>query len=613
MDFDNLTNKNSLKSSTLKSLSLLNKAQKNKLSILILVQICNSILDTVGILLLGIITSLGMSINSDETPNSLVTSVSSFLKIDNYSMELQLTLYGIAAMFILMTRTLVSLILTRLTFQFLSKVAAEVSKSLLIINFRNNFFWVRSQRKQEIAFALTEGINYLVIGILSTVAILLSDVALFVFTLGALLIINTGMALLTTFMFLALALFTVKRISRKLTYVSAWKTQSTIHGSTQIIELMNSIREIEIGNRINFFSQKFYLNRLESTRAYGAQSWLQQLPKAFVEITIVLGGFLLTVFSLMTSDSKTAIPNLIIFLAASMRIAPTALRMQQSIIAIKSFSASSVSGLNYSLSELDSSPKNTNRALKVSDLPSINNIKVDGVTFGYSDSEVNVLKDIDIELYKGQVCAIVGPSGSGKSTLCDLLLGLLEPQKGSITTNGIPLSEYTRAHSERISYLPQDVFLIEGSIADNILLGRDREENTEDQLARAVNMAGLVEFIGSLPKGMDTKIGGMDLTLSGGQKQRIGLARTLYSKPSVLIMDEPTSSLDAAAENIITETLNSIKEDMIIVIVAHRLSTVRDVDRILYLKDGTILGDGNFKKLRSALIHFENDAQLQGL
>ena len=613
MNFDNLTNKNSLKSSTLKSLSLLNKAQKNKLSILILVQICNSILDTVGILLLGIITSLGMSINSDETPNSLVTSVSSFLKIDNYSMELQLTLYGIAAMFILMTRTLVSLILTRLTFQFLSKVAAEVSKSLLIINFRNNFFWVRSQRKQEIAFALTEGINYLVIGILSTVAILLSDVALFVFTLGALLIINTGMALLTTFMFLALALFTVKRISRKLTYVSAWKTQSTIHGSTQIIELMNSIREIEIGNRINFFSQKFYLNRLESTRAYGAQSWLQQLPKAFVEITIVLGGFLLTVFSLMTSDSKTAIPNLIIFLAASMRIAPTALRMQQSIIAIKSFSASSVSGLNYSLSELDSSPKNTNLALKVSDLASINNIKVDGVTFGYSDSEVNVLKDIDIELYKGQVCAIVGPSGSGKSTLCDLLLGLLEPQKGSITTNGIPLSEYTRAHSERISYLPQDVFLIEGSIADNILLGRDREENTEDQLARAVNMAGLVEFIGSLPKGMDTKIGGMDLTLSGGQKQRIGLARTLYSKPSLLIMDEPTSSLDAAAENIITETLNSIKEDMIIVIVAHRLSTVRDVDRILYLKDGRILGDGNFKKLRSALIHFENDAQLQGL
>jgi len=613
MDFDNLTNKNSLKSSTLKSLSLLNKAQKNKLSILILVQICNSILDTVGILLLGIITSLGMSINSDETPNSLVTSVSSFLNIDNYSMELQLTLYGIAAMFILTTRTLVSLILTRLTFQFLSKVAAEVSKSLLIINFRNNFFWVRSQRKQEIAFALTEGINYLVIGILSTVAILLSDVALFVFTLGALLIINTGMALVTTFMFLALALFTVKRISRKLTYVSAWKTQSTIHGSTQIIELMNSIREIEIGNRINFFSQKFYLNRLESTRAYGAQSWLQQLPKAFVEITIVLGGFLLTVFSLMTSDSKTAIPNLIIFLAASMRIAPTALRMQQSIIAIKSFSASSVSGLNYSLSELDSPPKVINRALKVSDLPSISNIKVDGVTFGYSDSDVNVLKDIDIELYKGQVCAIVGPSGSGKSTLCDLLLGLLEPQNGSITTNGVPLYEYTRAHSERISYLPQDVYLIEGSIADNILLGRDRDENTEEQLARAMKMAGLVEFIGSLPRGMNTKIGGMDLTLSGGQKQRIGLARTLYSKPSVLIMDEPTSSLDAAAENIITETLNSIKEDMIVVIVAHRLSTVRDVDRILYLKDGRILGDGDFKKLRNELVHFENDAQLQGL
>ena len=235
------------------------------------------------------------------------------------------------------------------------------------------------------------------------------------------------------------------------------------------------------------------------------------------------------------------------------------------------------------------------------------------MTFGYSDSEVKVLKAIDIELYKGQVCAIVGPSGSGKSTLCDLLLGLLEPQNGSITTNGIPLSEYTRAHSERISYLPQDVFLIEGSIADNILLGRDREENTEYQLARAVKMAGLVEFIGSLPKGMNTKIGGMDLTLSGGQKQRIGLARTLYSKPSVLIMDEPTSSLDATAENIITETLNSIKEDMIIVIVAHRLSTVRDVDRILYLKDGRILGDGNFKKLRSELIHFENDAQLQGL
>ena len=613
MNFNNFTKTNSLKESAFKSLSLLNRAQRSKLTILIIVQILNSILDTIGILLLGVITSLGMSINSEEIPNNLVASISRFLSIDKVSMEQQLTIYGIAAMFILTTRTLVSLSLTKYTFKFLSNVAAEVSKSLLMVNFRDNFSWVRSQRKQEIAFALTEGINYLVIGVLSTVAILLSDIALFVFTLGALLVINTSMALLTTFIFLSLALFTIKKINKKLTYMSAWKTQSAIQGSTQIIELMNSIREVQTGNRLDFFSQKFFLNRLDSATAYGTQSWLQQLPKAFVEITIVLGGFLLTVFSLITSDSSTAIPSLIIFLAASMRVAPTALRMQQSIIAIKSFSASSVDSLNYVLPEVDLIPKNIFDALKVSDSSGIEDITVDRVTFGYPDSEENVLKDLSIKLTKGQICAIVGPSGSGKSTFCDLLLGLLEPKNGTITISGVQLREYTHVNSERIAYLPQDVFLIEGSIGENILLGRERNEHTEKQLKDSVKIAGITEFIESLPNGLDTQVGGGALALSGGQKQRIGLARTLYSKPSVLIMDEPTSSLDAASENIVTETLNSIKKDVIIVIVAHRLSTIRDVDRIIYLKEGVILGDGNFEMLKKNSTHFEKDAELQGL
>jgi ABC-type multidrug transport system fused ATPase/permease subunit len=287
--------------------------------------------------------------------------------------------------------------------------------------------------------------------------------------------------------------------------------------------------------------------------------------------------------------------------------------MQQSVIAIKSFSASSVDSLNYVLPKIDLMPKNICHPQKVFDSPSIEDIVVDRVSFGYPDSEKNVLKDLSIKLTKGQICAIVGPSGSGKSTFCDLLLGLLKPKTGTITISGVQLCEFTHVNPELIAYLPQDVFLIEGSIAENILLGRERNEHTEEQLRDSVKIAGIIEFIDSLPNGMDTQIGGKELALSGGQKQRIGLARTLFSKPSVLIMDEPTSSLDAASENIITETLNFIKKDVIIVIVAHRLSTIRDVDRIIYLKDGVILGDGNFAMLKKNLIHFEKDAQFQGL
>ena len=209
--------------------------------------------------------------------------------------------------------------------------------------------------------------------------------------------------------------------------------------------------------------------------------------------------------------------------------------------------------------------------------------------------------------------AIVGTSGSGKTTLVDLLLGIQNPNSGHVRISGLKPLEVVRRWPGALAYVPQDTHIINGSIKDNILLGYDPEDFKESFIYSAINTAQLQSLVQDAVKGINTHIGERGTNLSGGQKQRIGIARALLTRPKLLVLDEATSSLDSETEANLTDAVKQLRGVSTIVIIAHRLSTVREADVVIYLEKGTIKAIGNFAEVRKLVPNFDKQARLMGL
>ncbi len=206
----------------------------------------------------------------------------------------------------------------------------------------------------------------------------------------------------------------------------------------------------------------------------------------------------------------------------------------------------------------------------------------------------------------------MGPSGAGKSTLIDILLGLSSPTGGTISIDGVPLTEVMQAWRDRVGYVPQRVALFDGTIAQNVALTWDAEFD-RDKVRDVLERAQLTSLVDSREKGIDEKIGERGVSLSGGQQQRIGIARALYSDPLVLVLDEATSSLDTKTEDDVTQSIRALRGQITLISVAHRISTIKDYDQIAYVEGGRILGKDTFRALADSLPQFGLQVALAGL
>jgi ABC-type multidrug transport system fused ATPase/permease subunit len=239
-------------------------------------------------------------------------------------------------------------------------------------------------------------------------------------------------------------------------------------------------------------------------------------------------------------------------------------------------------------------------------------IECEGVFFGYPQSNTDALSNVNLNIDVGSFVAIVGTSASGKSTLVDVLLGILDPKQGNVSISGMKPSETLSRWPGAIAYVPQDVFIHSGSIRSNVAMGFNEEDFSDEDILQPLQTAQLGDLIEGNP-GLDLAVGERGITLSGGQRQRLGIARALFTKPKLLILDEATSSLDAETELAITNSILSLKGTMTIVVVAHRLSTIKNADKIYYLENGEIIAQGNFEEVRRLSKNFDNQAKLMGL
>jgi ABC-type multidrug transport system fused ATPase/permease subunit len=330
---------------------------------------------------------------------------------------------------------------------------------------------------------------------------------------------------------------------------------------------------------------------------------------------MVIGAIIICAFQFYFTDATHAVSILSVFLAAGSRIAPAILRVQSGAIAIKgSYGGASktlalMKELDDKIEEVD--PEEIYKIRNLSDFDG--SAEISKLTFAYSDSGKNVLSNIDLNIRTGEILAIVGPSGAGKSTLVDLLLGLYRPISGEIKLGGVDPRLAIKAWPGLVSYVPQSVSLINGTIAENVALGFSNEEIDFAKVRECLETAQLGSYMATLPNGVDTSVGESAVRMSGGQLQRLGIARAIYTQPKLLVLDEATSSLDGRTESEVSDAILALRGKITIVLIAHRLSTVLKADKLVYLQDGKILSIGTFDQVRQAIPEFAEQASLSGL
>ncbi len=369
---------------------------------------------------------------------------------------------------------------------------------------------------------------------------------------------------------------------------------------------IGAIREIRILGRDRYFHTMFAQQTDEIARVSAISNTVQLMPRLVGEV-IILGTFLIFVsFTLIANQGSfvDAVPVLGIFAAAAFRIAPSVNRLVNSATSIRHNAAALDSVTN---ADMSSGPPPS--AKPVQPLPFQQELRIDGLSFNYAETDRPALNNITFTITKGETVALVGPSGSGKSTLADIVLGLLDPTTGSITADGVNIRSNMTGWQRQLGFVPQTVYLSDDTLRRNIAFGLADNEIDTDQLVDATRMAQLDDVISALPNGLDTFVGERGTRLSGGQRQRVGIARALYNDPDLLVLDEATSALDSETESRITAITAGFRGKKTLLIIAHRLSTVRHCDRLVFLSNGRVEGCGTFDELQRTCPGFERMVQ----
>jgi len=368
-------------------------------------------------------------------------------------------------------------------------------------------------------------------------------------------------------------------------------------------EGLGGLKEIRVMNRKSWFVNRF---RLSARNIADAESFIfvSNHNIGLVMELVAVFGMLLITFILLWQGKEvlTIVSMLALFGVAIVRVMPSLSKLINNYNTLKYYGYT-VDCVVDDLKALEKIRGDVDKK-KEMDGPKLDfqhNIKLNGVSFVYPETSQLVLNNVSLTITKNTAVGLVGASGAGKTTIVDLILGLLELNQGSITVDGMDIRTRMRGWRKNIGYISQFIYLLDNTIRNNIALGLDEKDINEEQVLNAVRAAQLEGLVSRLPQGLDTMIGERGVRLSGGERQRVGIARALYHDPEVLIMDEATSSLDNQTERYIIEAIESLKKDRTIIIIAHRLATIKNCDVLHLLKNGTVVASGSYEELAKFL------------
>jgi len=356
----------------------------------------------------------------------------------------------------------------------------------------------------------------------------------------------------------------------------------------QLIEGLSGTKEIKIFSVENYFFNNFFNLNKNKSRIHTKVQVLNTIPRLYLELLTVIGiSILIIVINLQTSNPTQLISIIGLFIGAAFRLLPSINKIMNSLQII-SFAVPVINVIHREVTIVIN-----NEQIHKNNFPTIiddfqNSISIEKLSYKYENTEKKVLNNINLNIKKGDLVGFIGKTGSGKSTLINLIIGLLIPLEGNILVDGIPINNNIKAWQKNIGYVPQNIYLTDNTIKNNIAFGIEDKDIDLEKINNAVKLAQLENYIASLENGLDTIVGERGVKISGGERQRIGIARALYNNPPVLILDEATSSLDINTEADFMIAINNLYKLKTILIIAHRLSTIEQCDVVYEIKNGLL-------------------------
>lgn len=376
-------------------------------------------------------------------------------------------------------------------------------------------------------------------------------------------------------------------------------------------DMVAALKEITLRNMASQVAGVVHDNRIHTTRARANIAFLGSFPK-FVLDSALIGGFVLVGGAAYLSGGMTAaIAAIALFGVAGFRLVPSLTGFQ----AVMTTSSANIPHVRVVVEDIESAAGYLRNAETIGHEPLSHEpekLALNNVSFTYPGRQEPALKGVSLELPLGSTLALVGASGSGKSTLVDLVLGLLTPTEGTVRLDDDELHDVMAEWRSRVGYVPQDVALFDGTIAQNVALSWSNDFD-EERVVESLKKAQMWDVIEARPGGIHSRVGDRGMSLSGGQRQRLGIARALYAEPLVLVLDEATSALDTKTEADVTQAIQSLRGDVTLISVAHRLATIREHDQICFMRDGEILARGPFDDVVAQVPDFAVQAALAGL
>lgn len=597
-----------------KSLALLDRGERRRVYLVTFIQILLGFLDLAGVAAIGILGALAVNGIQSRAPGNRISSILEFLSIEDFRFQSQVAIIGALAAVVLVSRTIFTMYFTRRILYFLSAKSASISSSLIAKLLTRDLLAINRKSSQETLYALTSGVNLMMLNVIGTVVGVTSDVfLLFMLSIG-LFFVDPIVAFASLALFVSVGAILYFSVQKRAAHLGQENANLNISSNQKILEVLNSYRELYVRNRRAYYSEDIRKSRYSISHNSAELAFMPNIGKYVIEITLVVGAILISASQFLLQDAVHSISTLSVFLAAGTRIAPAILRIQAGAIAVKS----TTGAISPTLDLIDRLSGDLELVLRDSPLEPehegfLPQLKIQNLEFTYPGNDEPTIRGLNLEIQPGQVVAFVGPSGAGKTTLVDLMLGILNPTGGVVSVSNMPPSLAIERWPGAIGYVPQDVEIVNGTIRENIALGFPDSDYRNELFEQAINLAQLSDFVTSLPDGIDTFVGERGSRISGGQRQRLGIARALYTNPKLIVLDEATSSLDGKTESEVSKSIQALKGRVAVIMIAHRLSTVRSADLVCYLDSGNLLAAGTFDHVRNQIPDFDQQAKLMGL
>ena len=572
------------------------------------------LLDLAGVAAVGLLGALSVQGIETGKPGNRVGSVLKLLGLSHQSFQAQVAALGGLAVSLLIGRTLISIFFTKKILYFFSIRGATISSELVSRVLAQPLLQAQATSSQETLYSITFGVGQITMKVLAVGVVMLSDLSLLIVMSFGLFFVDIWTALGSILVFSGIAMALYKNMHLKATSLGTRSAELSVKSNEKIIEALSSFRETVVGNRRAYYAREIGNNRYELAGMSAELDFMPFISKYVIELSVVIGTLLIGASQFLLRDATHAVATLALFMAAGTRIAPAVLRVQQASIQMKG----SLGSAGLTLDLIDRL-RDFNLSESIENEIDIEHqgfeaaIKIEKVSFTYPGNSTPTISDASVNIPVGAAVALVGSSGAGKTTFADIILGLIVPDKGHITLSGLPPLDALNKWPGAAAYVPQDVVLSNGSIRENVGLGYPKDVATDAMVLNALRVAHLDEFVKGLSEGLDTQIGERGAKISGGQRQRLGIARAMFTRPHLLVLDEATSALDGETEAAISDAIHELRGSTTVVMIAHRLSTVRNADIVVYLDKGRILAQGTFDEVREAVPDFDRQAKLMGL